>query len=172
MPPAAEPTPPSAEPIASAKAKSTAQLLFRCARLVNVLALARVRDRTGMAIRPAHTALFPHIDLSGTRQTALASRMGVSKQAVGQLVSELEQMGALERVPDPSDGRARLVRFAAGEAGPHPILAGLAVLGEVEAELAAELGDARWEALHDALTALLPVVTREADALDEALDGG
>ena len=73
-----------------------------------------------MAIRPAHTALFPHIDLSGTRQTALARRMGVSKQAVGQLVSELEQMGALERVPDPSDGRARLVRFAAGEAGPHP----------------------------------------------------
>ena len=156
-----------ADEIEDAKGRSTAQLLFRCARLVNVLGLARVRAHTGLEIRPAHTALFPHIDLAGTRQTELARRMGISKQAVGQLVAELEHMGALQRVPDPTDGRARLVRFATAEGGQHPILAGLAVLGQVEMDLAEAVGAPRWAALHDALTVLLPLVESRVADLEE-----
>ena len=43
-------------------------------------------------------------------------------------------MGTLERVPDPSDGRAQLVRFTAQ--GQQGLLAGLAVLGQLEDDLA------------------------------------
>ena len=139
--------------IEAAKRGSTAQLLFRCARVVNELALDRVRDSTGMALRPAHTALFPHLDLDGTRLTELARRVGVSKQAVGQLVDELVDMGALERVPDPGDGRARLIRFADRD-GEHGIIHGLRVLAGLERELAAAIGQGRWAALHDGLAAL------------------
>ena len=67
--------------------------LFKAARLINEDAIARVRERTGEPVRVAHTALLPHVDLEGTRLTELARRMGVTKQAVGQLVDELEQMG-------------------------------------------------------------------------------
>lgn len=137
--------------LAAAKRASVGQLLFRCARRVNERAIERVREATGQPVRTAHTLLFPHIDLAGTRQTELARRLGVTKQAVGVLVDELVAMGALERVPDPADGRARLVRFAGGEGA---LLHGLGVLAGVERELAEEIGPERWAALHDALVAL------------------
>lgn len=140
------------EALADAKAKSTAQLLFRCARRVNEVALARVRRRAGVALRATHTSLFPHVDLAGTRQTELARRLGITRQAVHQLVGELEALGVLERVADPGDARATLVRFTRkGRAG---LLDGLALLGELEAEMARALGATRMDALHDALAAL------------------
>lgn len=149
--PAAQPT----DAIEAAKHASTSQLLFRAARLVNDRGVARLRDASGQDVRAAHTHLFPHIDLQGTRLTVLARRMGISKQAVGQLVDELTGMGLLERVPDPADGRAKLIRFAATPDGEHGILAGLRVLGAVDAELEAQLGGARWRGLRDGLVALL-----------------
>jgi DNA-binding MarR family transcriptional regulator len=39
----------------------------------------------------------------------LAARLGISKQGAGQIVDDMEQRGYLERRPDPSDGRARLL---------------------------------------------------------------
>lgn len=136
------------------KRASLGQVLMKAARLLNEQALARVRARTQQEIRPAHTAVFPHIDLQGTRLTVIADRMGLSKQAVGQLVGELEAMGAVERVPDPSDGRAKLVRFCQRN-GKLVLFDGLAVLVEFEAELAEELGRERLDTLHEHLEALL-----------------
>ncbi len=144
-------SPPDSE-LEARKRASVAQLLFKCARIVNERAIARLRAQTGLPVRTAHTLLFPHLDFEGVRATEIAEKLGVSKQAVGQLVDELEAMGAVERVPDPKDGRAKLVRFsAAGRAG---ILQGLGVLGEIERELANAIGERRFRALHDALLAL------------------
>jgi len=139
------------------KARSTLQLLFKAARLLNEDAIARVRDRTGQPVRVAHTALLPHVDLEGTRLTELARRVGVSKQAVGQLVDELEEMGQLERVPDPDDSRAKLVRFS--KRGRKGLLDGLAVLGELEAELVAAVGKPRVAELHDTLAEIVAAHT-------------
>jgi DNA-binding MarR family transcriptional regulator len=60
---------------------------------------------------PRHHPLFESLDPEGTRLTVLAVRAGMSHQAMGELVGELEERGLVERVPDPSDGRARLVRL-------------------------------------------------------------
>jgi DNA-binding MarR family transcriptional regulator len=60
------------------------------------VAQARVLQRVG-----------PH----GTRVGDLAEQALVTKQTVGYLVEQLERTGYVERVPDPSDGRARLVRL-------------------------------------------------------------
>ncbi len=54
--------------------------------------------------------VFENIDPTGTRLTVLAGRAGITHQAMAQLVCELEERGIVERVADPSDGRARLVR--------------------------------------------------------------
>ena len=143
-----------------AKRASTGQLLMRCARLFNERALARVRERFGVPIRASHTTLFPHIDLEGTRLTELARRVGVSKQAVGQLVAELESFGVFERIPDPEDRRAKLVRFAQQEGKPF-LSEGLAVLGEIEQQVEQQLGTRRMRSLHNTLLAL-------TDLLDEA----
>ncbi len=146
-----------------AKRASTGQLLMRCARLFNEQALERVRERFGVPIRPSHTTLFPHIDLEGTRLTELARRVGVSKQAVGQLVAELESFGVFERVPDPDDRRAKLVRFAHREGTPF-LAEGMAVLGEVEQEVEQRLGTRRMRSLHNGLLALMDLLDESARA--------
>ncbi len=139
------------------KRNSLGQVLLKAARLLNELAMARVRARTWAAIRPAHTTLFPHIDLEGTRLTVIAQRMGLSKQAVGQLVSDLESMEVLERIPDPTDGRAKLVRFARRNGRPI-LFDGLAILAEFEEELTEELGAEKMDALREHLGELLDVL--------------
>jgi len=141
----------------SEKAKSTLQLLFKAARLLNERAIGRVRERSGQPVRVAHTTLLPHIDLEGTRLTEIARRLGVTKQAAGQLVDELVDMGTLERVPDPEDARAKLVRFT--PRGKQALLAGLAVLTELEGELAKSLGKKRVSELHDTLRAIVATCT-------------
>ncbi|HEU5072666.1 MAG TPA: MarR family winged helix-turn-helix transcriptional regulator [Polyangiaceae bacterium] len=143
------------------KRASVAQLLFKCARLVNERALARVRERRGVEIRPAHTALFPHIDVTrGSRLTDLAQALGVSKQAVGQLVDELSDMGMLERRSDPDDGRAKRVCYTS--VGRQGLFDGLAILREEEQAMERAIGTERFQQLHTALLALEAVLEPEA----------
>ncbi len=54
------------------------------------------------------------MDLEGTRPSELARRLGVSKEAIGEPVDEKVATGMVERVTDPTDGRAVLVRFLGG----------------------------------------------------------
>jgi DNA-binding MarR family transcriptional regulator len=63
-------------------------------------------------IRPAHSInLFRVIDAAGTRPGELARRAGVTPQAMAEIVGYLQARGYAERVPDPADGRARIVRL-------------------------------------------------------------
>lgn len=141
------------------KQASTLQLLFKAARLVNEHALEQLRERhPDSPLRAAHVSLFPHIDLDGTRVTDIAARVGITKQAVVQLVNDLEALGMVERVPEPSDGRAKLVRFT--EAGRQGLLDGLVLLRDVQAELTRQVGEERMQALHDGLVAVLEVMER------------
>lgn len=141
------------EALEAKKGASVAQLLFKCARLLNERALARVRERRGLEIRAAHTTLFPHIDVTrGSRLTDLAQALGVSKQAVGQLVDELSQMGMLERRPDPEDGRAKRVCYT--NLGRQGLFDGLAILREEERAMEQGIGAERFEQLHQALIEL------------------
>lgn len=145
--------------IEAAKRVSAGQLLLKAARLLNERAIARVRAEANPDFRTPHTALLPHIDFEGTRLTELAARVGTSKQAVGELVSELEAMGLVSRAVDPVDARARLVRFTAR--GRRALLHGLSVLAEIEDELADELGRKTLDRLRVDLGALIEVLERE-----------
>lgn len=145
------------ESFAQEKADSVGQVLIKCARLFNERALERLRGQEEVpAFRQSHLSTLAHIDFGGTRLTEIARRMEISKQAVGQLINEMEQMGTVERVPDPEDGRARLVRFT--EQGQRQMMRGLGVLKEVEEELAQTLGQGQMEALHGLLLRLLPLL--------------
>lgn len=142
------------ERLEHAKQASTFQLLFRAARLIDEEALRRIGEKRGRPpLRRAHTALLPHIDLEGTRVGDLASRLGVTKQAVSQLLDDLEAMGVVERAVDPDDARGRIVRFTAkGRAG---LIDGLTVLKNLEDEAARAIGAARMKELHATLEKLL-----------------
>lgn len=69
-------------------------------------------EAAGYPDSPArHYPVFENLDPEGTRLTVLAGRAGITHQAMAQLVTELEERGIVERVADPSDGRARLIRL-------------------------------------------------------------
>ncbi|MEU8237419.1 MarR family transcriptional regulator [Actinoplanes missouriensis] len=88
----------------------------------------------------------------GTRLGDLAEQAQVTKQTAGFLVDQLERAGYVERVPDPSDARARLVRVAGRGRAVLPVAA--AVVAEVEQEWADHLGKRRMTALRDTLVRL------------------
>jgi DNA-binding MarR family transcriptional regulator len=137
-----------------AKRQSTLQILFKVARLVDEAAIARVAAKHRYPkLRRSHTSLLPHIALEGTRITDLAQSLGITKQAVSQLVDDLEQLGVLARTTDPDDARARRVVFT--ERGRQGLLEGLQVLQDLEAELGRHIGKGRMEGLREALLALL-----------------
>jgi DNA-binding MarR family transcriptional regulator len=140
--------------------RSTFELLFRAARLVNEAASARVNAAGGGGgrIRTAHTQLFPHISREGIRLTELADRIGVTKQAIGPLVDDLEREGIVERLDDPDDRRAKRIRWT--RRGERAVLHGVSVLGELERELAREVGKARLDALADTCERLIATLGR------------
>jgi DNA-binding MarR family transcriptional regulator len=61
-------------------------------------------------VRPALLAVAAHIARDGSRITELAERAQLTKATVVRTVDELERLGYAERIPDPDDGRAKLVR--------------------------------------------------------------
>jgi DNA-binding MarR family transcriptional regulator len=64
------------------------------------------------AARFAHNAVFGHMPShQGARTVDLAERAGMTRQSMGEVVRDLVDLGIVEMVPDPADGRAKLVRF-------------------------------------------------------------
>lgn len=89
--------------------------LISLLRRTSQLMVDEITDRLAAAgfadLPPAYHPIFENIDPAGTRLTVLATRARLTHQSMGEVVAELERRGYVERVPDPSDGRARLVRL-------------------------------------------------------------
>jgi DNA-binding MarR family transcriptional regulator len=116
-------------------------------RVVEALEAAGYDDVT-----PAQRRIFQRIGPDGSRLTELAEQAQVTKQTAGFLVDQLERAGYVQRVPDPVDARARLVKVAPRGAAAIPVAA--AAVAQVEADWAAHLGQRRMEQLRRSLTAL------------------
>ncbi len=103
-------------------------------------------------VTPAQARIFQRIGPDGTRLTELAEAAQVTKQTAGFLVEALERAGYVDRTPDPSDARAKLVRATAKGAATVPI--GAAEIARIEAEWTAHLGPRRMAQLREALNRL------------------
>lgn len=117
-------------------------------------------------IRPAHSInLFRVIDADGTRPGELARRAGVTPQAMAEIVGYLQGRGYAERVPDPADGRARIVRLT--PRGHQASAVAARVFTDLEAQWERHLGQARMAQLRRTLGELARLHTaspgRQAD---------
>lgn len=121
------------------------------------------RVQAGMAaaglseIRPAHAAIFQWLPPEGGRATEVADRIGTTKQAVGYLIDYLEQHGYLERVADPRDGRALIVRRT--EKGWLVNQTARRLVEEVQADWAERLGPEKMDTLIALLRELLDAIS-------------
>jgi DNA-binding MarR family transcriptional regulator len=111
---------------------------------------------------PSHQVVFASLGRSGTRLTVLAQHAGMTKQAMGQIVDDLEHLGYVERIPDPADGRAKIVRFTTS--GLDFVCDAAEVLDEIWHEYAELLGARELEQVQDALHKLLRRVRRDSAA--------
>ena len=115
-----------------------------------------LHDRLGKLgyeqIRPAHGCVFGNMKPHGVRLTEIAENSRITKQSVGEIVSDLEQLGYVERIPDPADKRAKLVRLTTR--GQEVQNAARKTFGEIEAEWAERIGKKKVADLRAALEEL------------------
>jgi DNA-binding MarR family transcriptional regulator len=113
---------------------------------------AALRDRGVSDLRPSQAAALLLVDRTGTRLTELATRAGITKQAMMQMVDELQSLGCVRRVPDPTDSRAKVVRLTAR--GLRHRAAARKSIQAVEGRVKRWLGDRRYEGLRITLSEL------------------
>jgi len=102
---------------------------------------ARLREAGHPAIRQGHGCVFRFVHEGGSRLTDLAESSGLTKQAVGEVVDDLEQLGYVERVQDPQDGRAKLIRLT--EHGADAQRTALTIFADIEGDWAKRYGTER-----------------------------
>ena len=111
--------------------------LTRTLRVYNRLLLTRLRARGFDDFAPAFPSLMSNLDMEGTRIGVLANRAGVTRQAAGQLLREIERCGYVERRDSAHDGRATMVYFTSR--GRRLLATVLELVEEIEADFAAAL---------------------------------
>jgi DNA-binding MarR family transcriptional regulator len=120
---------------------------------------ARIADAGHPEIREGHGCVFGFIDLEhGSRLTDLALSAGLTKQAVGEAVSELERLGYVSRVPDPGDGRAKIIKLT--DRGMDAVIKGRRIFSEIEREWAEQIGPELVASMREAA---LRIATLEAE---------
>src|SRR5919202_27175 len=87
------------------------------------------------------TNIFHYLREGGLRLTELAKRSHTTKQAMRYTINQLEAAGYVERVPDPSDGRAKIIRLT--ERGWQSRRVADEIITSIEHECVRELGEER-----------------------------
>jgi DNA-binding MarR family transcriptional regulator len=109
----------------------------------------RLADDGYEDLLPRHGAVLAYLDEDGIRATELARLSGRHKQIVGRIVDELEELGYVERRPDPQDRRAKLI-FPT-KRGLEQTMRGDEIVADIEARYARALGGRTYAAFRDVL---------------------
>ena len=100
------------------------------------LALANLAARD--KVSAAHIHITRHLPLEGARLNDLATMAAMSKQAMGDLVTQCEAWGLVQRLPDELDSRAKRIVFT--ETGLSWLKAFEAAIAQTEEEFRQEVG--------------------------------
>ena len=137
------------------------QLLGRLLRQFRSDLLAPSAEAGFDDLRMAHLQIFGNVGIDGIRLTELAARAQLSVAAASELVDDLQRLGYLQRRPDPSDGRAKLIyptrrgRRALDAAGDR--------VAEIEQHWADIVGRPAFDAAMQTLHRLVQSITAQAE---------
>lgn len=93
---------------------------------------------------------------NATAQIELARRIGIEGPTFTRMLAALESEGLIERIPDPSDRRAKLLKLTpAGTEALHDIMT---VSGTLRDEVLCDLSEDELRAVNDVTRRLLPKV--------------
>lgn len=128
------------------------RMMLEAFRALDAQVDAALEARGAKDLSPRHATAILLIDKKGVRLTDLAERAGITKQAMMQVVNDLEGMGHVKRSPDPKDARAKIVALTA-KGQKERIEAGKAV-ASAEQKIRRKLGVATYDALRETLAAI------------------
>lgn len=115
------------------------------------------------AIRQPHLPVFEYIDRErGSRIGYLARHANITPQAMGELVDHLVAHGYVERTPDPTDGRARLVRLT--DRGHEVYALAGRLVSDLEMAWAQAIGQAQMRELKRLLADLWDAIEPEQES--------
>ncbi len=120
------------------------------------------RGRRLPDLRMRHTMLLESIREEGARVTSLASRLGMTKQAMTELVDDLERSGFVDRIDDPADRRARLIVLS--DKGRLAFIKAFEIIDEMEREYAAVVGPESYADTRSTMARLVHVIDDRAES--------
>jgi len=132
-----------------------ARLLLRAVRAVQASYIERLQQRGHPGLRTGHIPVLAGLDPespAGTRITDLANRAGMTRQMMGRLVRELEELDYVDSQSDPTDQRAVIVTLT--ERGTKFLADAPAAIADVERDYADLLGADELHRLREALVRL------------------
>jgi len=131
-----------------------ARALLEAFRAVDAEIQSALEDR-GVDLSPGHAREILLVDRTGTRLSELAHRAQVTKQAMMQVLDDLESNGYVRRTADPTDSRAKIVKLTAK--GLRQRAAARRALASVDQAIRRSLGDRRIDALQATLQDLAAI---------------
>lgn len=114
-----------------------------------------VTESGSAGLRPVHVAILRVLEPDGARISEIARQLGITRQAVAQTVAVMVDRDIVEFAPDPTDGRAKLLRYTAR--GRESQRAALRAADELEATYVTRVGRQRAEQLRIELAELRKV---------------
>ncbi|WP_020388507.1 MarR family winged helix-turn-helix transcriptional regulator [Kribbella catacumbae] len=117
-------------------------------------------------LKPAHNSVFGTLAEEGSRAIDMATRAGITRQSMGEVIREMVDLGILEMRPDPEDRRAKLVTYT--EHGRWVAGGGRQYLIELEQRFADEFGAAEYAMARDILARIVPLLDQWASEEAEA----
>ena len=129
------------------------QLLVHLTRLFQTELFDRINDAGLEDARLSHTHVTAYIKAEGSRLTDLAAQARMTLPAMAEIVDDLQRLGIVERRPDPSDRRAKLITLT--DDGWKAMRTAQAIIAQLEADYAAIVGPERFEVMCQAMQVLI-----------------
>lgn len=120
----------------------------------------RLEDTPYSDLRPTHGCVFRFVRDDGMRLTDLATHADMTKQSVGEIVDNLVELGYVERIPDPQDRRAKLIRLTRKGVDAQRI--GFGVIDDIEAKWGERFGSERVADLRELLEEIVAEIAPHA----------
>jgi DNA-binding MarR family transcriptional regulator len=146
---------------AEAASNDLGRLLQTAAISMNAAVLAELGAQGHPKIRPSHIAVFAGLEDEGTHISVLAARAGISRQAMGLVVREVEGLGYVQTAPDDADRRATVVRLT--EQGIAFCRLAIQISAEWNREVESRLGAADGDRLRAQLREITELFSQPRD---------
>ena len=132
---------------------STATLLHQTFQVLIEQLVTDLHEAGYPDIRSAHSRVFEHLPAKGARVAQMASAAQMTQQSMTELVDYLELLGFVERLADPRDRRAKLVRLT--KTGERLSATGNEAMRRIDTSWEARLGKKRMREMRSALSDVL-----------------